>query len=371
MEPMKRKAAAAGQGSKPAGPGTPPPPPPRRRGFNLIEIAETAMAYPERTSADFAMDIPEDDFRWIADWGFDFVRVCMNYRLWTRGEELFTVDEAMLAKIDRVVELGHKYGIHISLDMHRGPGKWEVPPRSKPLNLWKDQVAVDAFAFHFGVLARRYKGIPSGQLSFDLLNEPERVGGPEGLTLPWYEKWVRACVAAIRAEDSRRLIVNEGPRWARDYCLPLEELGMAWSFHCWDPISLSHWGTGWEKKEGWPCPTWPMARPVAGWPHNDDYHETYDRAGLERHIKHWLDLADRGVSLSCGETGLYHKTPHGVGLAWLGDLLDLLKAHRIGFACWSLHGTFGLLDCLRDDATLVDWHGHQMDRDLLKLLQAH
>jgi endoglucanase len=329
------------------------------------------MGYPDRTNADFAMDIPEDDFRWIADWGFNFVRVCLNYRLWTQGTELCSVDEAGLAKVDRIVELGRKHGIHVSLDMHRGPGKWEVPPREPPLNLWRDQVAVEAFAFHWGLLAKRYQGIPSGRLSFDLLNEPERAGGPEGLLLPWYEKWVRAVVGAIRSADPDRLIVNEGPCWGRNYVPSLEDLKMAWSFHCWDPISLSHWGTGWEKTAGWPCPTWPMACPAEGYPKNDDYFENHDRTGLQRHIQHWLDLADRGVPLSCGETGLYHKTPHGPALAWLGDLLDLLKAHNIGFAYWSLHGTFGLLDCLREDATLVDWHGHKMDRDLLALLQTH
>ncbi len=356
---------------KPTATRAPSPALPRWRGFNLIEIAETAMGYPDRTPADFAMDIPEDDFRWIADWGFNFVRVCLNYRLWTQGVGLCSIDEAGLAKVDRIVELGRRYGIHISLDMHRGPGKWEVPQREKPLNLWRDQEAVDAFAFHFGVLARRYKGVPASQLSFDLLNEPERDGGPEGLTLPWYERWVRAVVEAIRGVDPERLIVNEGPRWARDYVPALEDLGMAWSFHCWDPISLSHWGTGWEKKDGWPRPAWPMARPADGWPKNDDYFETHDRAGLQRHIRLWLDLADRGVPLSCGEMGLYHKTPHHVGLAWLRDLLDLLKEHRIGFAYWALHGTFGLLDCQRADAKLVDWHGRKLDIELLRLLQAH
>jgi endoglucanase len=349
----------------------PQPPLPRWRGFNLIEMAETRMAYPDRTDADFAMDIPEDDFRWIADWGFNFVRVCLNYRLWTCGEDLNTVDEAKLAKIDRVVELGRKHGIHVSLDMHRGPGKWEIPPRLPPLNLWKDAVAVDAFAFHWETLALRYKGVSPNELSFDLLNEPERVGGPEGLTLAWFEQWVRRMVAAIRKQDPQRLIFAEGPRWARDYAPALEDLGLAWSFHCWDPISLSHWGTGWEAKENWPRPTWPMARPAdGGWPRNDDYHESFDRAGLERHIRPWLDLADRGVPVHCGETGLYHQAPHDAALAWLGDFLGFLKRHHIGFAYWALRGTFGVLDSGRGDARLGNWHGHSLDGALLKLLQA-
>jgi len=48
-------------------------PPPRWRGFNLLHSF----------TAKSDCDPQEDDFRWIADWGFDFVRLPMSYRLWT------------------------------------------------------------------------------------------------------------------------------------------------------------------------------------------------------------------------------------------------------------------------------------------------
>lgn len=344
---------------------------PRWRGFNLIEIAETTLGYPDRTFDDFAMDIPEDDFRWIADWGFNFVRVCLNYRLWTKREALVSATEEGLAKVDRIVDLGRKYGIHVSLDMHRGPGKWEVPPREPSLNLWKDQEAVDALAYHWAILAARYKGISSDQLSFDLLNEPERVGGAEGLTLPWFEKWASTTVEAIRDRDPDRLIVIEGPRWARDYVAALDDLGLVWSFHCWDPVSLSHYDSDLGKGLSWPPPAWPMTRPAEGWPRNDDYDQTFDKIGLRKHLQPWFDVAGRGIPVHCGETGGYYKVPHAVFLAWFGDFLDLLQEHNIGFGLFALHGVFGLLNPLRDDIALADWHGHKLDVALLKLLQAH
>ena len=36
----------------------------------------------------------------------------------------------------------------------------------------KMQKALDAAVFHWKMFAKRYKGIPSKQLSFDLINEP-------------------------------------------------------------------------------------------------------------------------------------------------------------------------------------------------------
>ncbi|MHC4486913.1 MAG: glycosyl hydrolase family 5, partial [Planctomycetota bacterium] len=45
---------------------------PRWRGFNLLDM------FTMRRKGDFQ----EDDFRWMRDWGFDFVRLPMCYRLW-------------------------------------------------------------------------------------------------------------------------------------------------------------------------------------------------------------------------------------------------------------------------------------------------
>ncbi len=43
---------------------------PRWRGFNL----------PNLFSYYHYKDFEEEDFKWISDWGFDFVRIPLNYR---------------------------------------------------------------------------------------------------------------------------------------------------------------------------------------------------------------------------------------------------------------------------------------------------
>lgn len=339
------------------------------RGFNLLTmvVADTtgSGAIPQQIP-------PEDHFRWLADWGFNFARVCLNYRYWTPGNALFDTDEYKLAQIDRIVNFGIKHGIHISLDIHKAPGKWEDPPRQPPLNLWKDQLAVDAFAFHWNVLARRYRGIDSHLLSFNLLNEPERLHGPEGLTRPWYEMWARTLVTAIRHEDPARHIVIEGPRWARDYVPALSDLDLTWGFHCYDPVTLTHYGTALADRTAIPAPQWPRSlhAPVPP-PKNDDYHQSHDRAGLQAHLQPWLDLADQGVPVHLGEFGVHFNCPRQPALAWLADLLTLLNQHDIGFAYWGIDGDFGIIDCPRADVTTIDFHGHRLDRDLLNLLQSH
>ena len=68
---------------------------PRWRGFNLLEMFTT------RSTGEWR----EDDFRWMAGWGFDFVRLPMCYTLWVEGDDPFRIAESGLGKIDRAVRL--------------------------------------------------------------------------------------------------------------------------------------------------------------------------------------------------------------------------------------------------------------------------
>ena len=54
---------------------------PRWRGFNLLHFFQ-ALSRDERGSG----AIQEDDCRWIRDWGFDFIRIPMDYWLWVDSD---------------------------------------------------------------------------------------------------------------------------------------------------------------------------------------------------------------------------------------------------------------------------------------------
>ena len=104
---------------------------PRWRGFNLLEMFSHAGTG----------DFREDDFRWIADWGFDFVRIPMSYRLWVEEGDVYKVKEPMLTKVDRVVDLGRRYGLHVCLNFHRAPGYCVNRSVEEPFNPVLDRAA--------------------------------------------------------------------------------------------------------------------------------------------------------------------------------------------------------------------------------------
>src|SRR6185436_12294998 len=106
--------------------------------------------------------------------------------------------EGELKHIDQAVEFGRKHGVHVNLNFHRAPGYCVNPPK-EPLDLWSDEKALDACAFHWAQFAKRYKGVPNSQVSFDLLNEPSDIAEAT------YGRVVKRLVEAIRAEDPQRL----------------------------------------------------------------------------------------------------------------------------------------------------------------------
>ena len=334
---------------------------PRWRGFNLLEMHTAAGREPFR----------ENDFRWIADWGFDFVRLPLSYTRWIQDHDPFQVDVngAALAALDQAVEWGGRYGLHVCLNLHRAPGYCVNAERKEPFNLWRDAAALDAFCLHWRSLATRYRGISSQRLSFDLLNEPpparNRFLSPltGGMTRQRHAEVMRAAVAAIRDVDPGRLIILDGLEYGRRPCPELADLpNVAQSCRAYEPFALSHFRAPWVRSsDHWPSPVWPS---------RTSSEKRRSRAQLEAVYAPWVDLMARGVGVHCGEAGCFHHTPHQVFLAWFAEVLAVLARHGIGWALWNFRGPFGVLDSERADVAYTAWRGHLLDDTLLGLLRA-
>lgn len=339
---------AAGPAPRPELPDPSPRQLPRWRGFNLLEkfTARSEGNPPFR----------ESDFEWIAELGFNFVRLPMSYRCWATAEEPTRLREEQLAHVDQAVAWGRQYRIHVNLNLHRAPGYCVNPPK-EPMDLWSDPRALEACAFHWAHFARRYRGIPNRYLSFDLLNEPPDI--PEAT----YARVVRHLVEAIRNEDPDRLIIADGLRWGLDPVPSLVELGVAQSTRGYQPMEISHYRAGWiPGSDRWPEPTWPLRR-------GD---RLVDKESLrQERIEPWRQLQKQGVGVHVGEWGAFHHTPHKVVLAWMRDCLELWKEAGWGWALWNFRGSFGILDSGRKDVAYESFRGHQLDRAMLELLQAY
>jgi endoglucanase len=334
---------------------------PRYRGFNI--------QWERRAGDNTKPAFQESDFAMMQEWGFNFARLPLSYWIWGKPADWTYINDEPLGEIDRAIDLGKEYAVHVNLNFHRIPGYCINGRELEPADLFtghKDEAAraLKAACFHWAHFARRYKSVPSSQLSFDLINEPPKMRSYEGYFEERYVEVVRALVGAIRAEDPHRLIFADGINIGQNPVLDLANLNLVQSTRGYQPKAISHHGATWVPLDEYET----MKTPV--WPLTDDKGQLWDRAKLKQeYVDKWKPLTDLGVQVHVGEWGCYNQTPHEVALAWMSDCLAVWREAGWGNALWNLRGNFGVLDSGRKDVNYEDSKGHKIDRKMLELLR--
>jgi endoglucanase len=341
---------------------------PRWRGFNL-----TDFTYPSPSSRRGTTD---EEFKWMVDWGFDFIRLPMAYPRYLNfdrskditPEDVYKINKSEVEKIEGFARKAQEHGLHVCLNLHRAPGYCINAGFHEPYDLWKSKEAQDAFTFHWGMWGKRLRNVSPSKVSFDLLNEPamrsdlnDQHASNRPVPGELYRAVAKQATDAIRASNPEFIVIADGNKVGYQVTPELKDLNIAQSCRGYYPHYISHYKAPWANKdpEHSPTPVWPGT--ING--------EKFGKDQLEKFYQPWIELAQSGVGVHCGECGCWNKTPHEVFLAWFGDVLDILSANRIGYALWNFKGDFGILNSGRSDAEYQDWHGNRLDIKLLQLLR--
>lgn len=347
---------------------------PRWRGFHLLQMFHELPAE-GRSDAEMtqAYRFRERDFQFMADFGFDFVRLPLDYRTLTKDGGLFGLMEERFALLDEAVRWGEKYGVHVDVNLHRAPGYCivdSIPALSKgrkteALNLWTDAEAQESFKAIWAEFARRYKGISSDALSFNMVNEPRMIPAET------YTNIMKDTIGAIHAVDADRLCIIDGlntgnsPVYEMVHMAP-RHVGQACRGYI--PHGVSHHKLAFLANTD----------DEAVWPGSLHCFENYEDPtewnpdNLDAHYRVWAAVANAwNMGVVCSEMGCGCKTPHDVALRWLEDLLFILKKYNIGWGMWNLVGGFGILNSGRADVDYEEFRGEKLDRELLELLRKY
>jgi aryl-phospho-beta-D-glucosidase BglC (GH1 family) len=341
---------------------------PKWKGFNLLDFFSPN---PNRARS----GTKEEYFKWMSDWGFNFVRIPMAYPSYIKfdrsrditPDEVYQIDEEATDRIESLVASAHKYNMHVSLNLHRAPGFCVNAGFNEPYNLWLDQEAQDAFYYHWSMWAEKYKNLSPEKISFDLANEPcmrEDMNDQHSKRSPVpgdiYRKIAKKAMETIKEANPDHIVIADGNNVGSSVIPEITDLDIAQSCRGYNPGIISHYKASWAFKdiENLPDPKWPGQV-------GDRY---LSREMLEKFYAPWIDLVKNGVGVHCGEYGCYNKTHHEVFLAWFKDVLDILGSNGIGFALWEFKGSFGILNSGREDVAYEDWQGYKLDRKLLDLM---
>lgn len=161
--------------------------------------------------------VTEADIEAIANYGFNSVRIPINWRILLEDEPGIHFIEEGFQLIDRCIEWCEKRGLYVFLDLHGAAGGQTGTHIDDSINniprLFVDE---DCYAKTLAIwqeLARRYRDrwIVGG---YDLLNEP--LSGDHRKYIDSLSKFYDDCVSAIRKIDDRHIIIIEATNGASD-----------------------------------------------------------------------------------------------------------------------------------------------------------
>lgn len=204
----------------------------------------------------------ESDVTFLAENGFNFLRLFFGFntlRFPDYPEDVRQVNENELRELDQLIAWGIEHGVHIQISMgfymdENGENKMDDSPNMMPENDAEWALVTD----YWTMLARRYEGIPSRYLTFDLSNEIQ----PSGEDFAYEAEKMGEMTASIWAADGERVLLHSFPGYPNVAWMELTaSLGLAVGCHPYYPINISTGdtgaGTGDYFEPCWPMPVLP------------------------------------------------------------------------------------------------------------------
>lgn len=200
-----------------------------KKGINLGNRMEAP------NEGDWGGKVLDSDFPFIAQRGFDHVRIPMKFSAHAATSAPYTIEPEFFARVDTVVSQALTANLAVIIDMHAYDEMATDPSseRERFLALWS-QIAV------------RYKDQPDS-VAFELMNEPN------GELDELWNEFLAAAITTIRATNPRRLLIVDAVFWADPPKLSELELpndaNLLVAVHLYEPKLFSMQGKSWMGPE--------------------------------------------------------------------------------------------------------------------------
>ena len=276
--------------------------------------------------------ITQEDFARIADWGFDHVRLPVDYDVIQNADG--TMKEQGLERVDRALGYAGKCGLNLVLDLHKTQG-FSFDAGEHEEGFFENERFQERFYTVWETFAARYGS--RKDMMFDLLNEVT-----EQRYLEAWKIISREAVRRIRLHAPETLILLGSYNWnsartVSELDAPYDDR-VVYNFHFYEPHDYTHQGAYWE------APLRDISRRYR-----------YEECGV---TAEWIEdflapalekAAKENCDLYCGEFGVIDVVPPEDSLGWFRDLHTAFEMHGIARCLWSYKQMdFGLCDSRMD-----------------------
>jgi aryl-phospho-beta-D-glucosidase BglC (GH1 family) len=316
--------------------------------------------------------IGAQDFQRVKSWGFNHVRLPIDYFNFFRGANL-EQDERSFRALDVAIEAAEQAGLLVMLDLHKCPGHDFHSGASEEQPFFTDPVCRADSRRIWSVLAERYGNRPSVML--EILNEPTATDSKI------WDKVKDEMFWHIRKAAPKSTIVVGSNKWnsASEFAhlTPLEDDNVLYSFHFYNPVVFTHqmapWvhGHAYDRHLSYPG-NYELSEALHARLPNDS--GVWDRARMERELGPVLEFrAKYKVPVACGEFGVYVGGPDRVSqVNWMTDFLGILAQAGIGYSYWNYKNLdFGVIstgESLHQNLPQYNQNAERLDTELLGLL---
>ena len=300
--------------------------------------------------------VRRDDFTRIARWGFDHIRIPIDYELILNEDMSF--NESGFRRLEDCISWCKDSGLNMILDLHKTPG-FSFDAGENEDGFFVSERYQQVFYNIWRELAKRFGR--NSHLSFELLNEVS----DSSYSDKWNEISGKAIIVIREYAPDIKILVggyHHNSVMAVKDLAPPHDRNIVYNFHCYSPLVFTHQGAYWingmdrnfrmsfehtfrEYSEVTAKQVGPGF--VDHLPNEDD---VISSAYFEYLFDEALKVAEeRDVSLYCGEYGVIDLADPGETVKWYECIHAVFEKHHIGRAIWSYKEMdFGIVDAHYD-----------------------
>ena len=301
--------------------------------------------------------IEEEEFALLEKCGLNFARLPIDYRFFMSADDWEHWLEDGLEKVDNAIEYGRKHKIHVMLCLYRAPG-YRYYYQDVAITLKKNPKAQEAFKRIWREFARRYRGVPNSELTFNLVNES--VGFKE----KDFIKVFGETVEEIHKVDPGRFVWLDGISTGKVPVKHFFDVPLTGQcFRGYQPHQFTHYGfrSGKDLFGKATTPRWPKG------PDDKDMLWVKEKQAWEFSLQ---DCVPKDYPVMIGEFGCVAcGVDHESALKFMESNMEKWRSRGYGWAIWDYDGPFGFVDSGRPDAEYIEVMGRKVDKKMLELLR--